>query len=101
MKIIEWEVSFKAKTNIDAFIHKNYSDRDDHVEIMDRQDGRYRAIQFLDDRGDLDDRDDHMETRLFYFVNKTVAGKRGKPNIPFNIFKIQWIPAIKKLTFAI
>ena len=34
------------------------------METMDRQDGRDRAIKFLDDGGDCDDRDDHMETRL-------------------------------------
>ena len=32
--------------------------RDDHVETMDRQDRGNRLIKFLDDR------DDHMETRL-------------------------------------
>ena len=31
---------------------------------MDRQDRHNRAIKFLDDGGDCDDRDDHMETRL-------------------------------------
>ena len=31
---------------------------------MDRQDRSNRAIKFLDDGGDCDDRDDHMETRL-------------------------------------
>ena len=31
---------------------------------MGRQDRRNRPIKFLDDDGDCDDRDDHMETRL-------------------------------------
>ena len=32
---------------------------------MDRQDRRNRPIKFLDNGGDCDDRDDHMETRLY------------------------------------
>ena len=31
---------------------------------MDHQDYRNRPIKFLDNGGDCDDRDDHMETRL-------------------------------------
>ena len=31
---------------------------------MDRQDRRNRQIKFLDDGGDCNDRDDHMETGL-------------------------------------
>ena len=49
---------------LDAFSHKNSGDRDDHVETMDRQDRGNLAIKFLNDGGDCDDRDDHMETRL-------------------------------------
>ena len=49
----------------DAFNYKNCGDHNDHVETMDRQDRRNRPIKFLDDGGDCDNRDDHMETRLY------------------------------------
>ena len=32
---------------------------------MDRQGRRNRPIKFLDDGGDCDDRDDHIETRVY------------------------------------
>ena len=44
------------------------------METMDRQDCHNRAIKFLDNGGDCDDRDDHMETRLnFNTPNNNVA----------------------------
>ena len=54
-------VTTEVKTEYPSF---GLSDRDDHVETMDRQDRRNRAIKCLDDGGDCDDRDDHMETSL-------------------------------------